>query len=139
MQQRDSLVYQVGLLNGKLVQSLDEQLERYQLDARLWPVLFVLWQQQGLTQTELAAKCNVQAYTITRMLDQLQKLGLIERRQEPDNRRILRIFLTDCGQAIEQDLILEAQKVEDGLTQKLTEQEREQLTLLLAKLNASND
>ncbi len=135
MNRKESLGYLVSHLNVELQHELDSRLKRYQLDIKLWPVLFALWQEEGISQTELSRRCDVANYTMTRLLDQLQVQGLIYRHQEEDNRRAFQIFLTDRAKAMEQDLIREAERVNEKFMAALDEPERGQLLMLLNKIN----
>ncbi|GAB1071432.1 MarR family transcriptional regulator [Shewanella algae] len=135
MNRKESLGYLVSHLNVELQHELDSRLKRYQLDIKLWPVLFALWQEEGISQTELSRRCDVANYTMTRLLDQLQVQGLIYRHQEEDNRRAFQIFLTDQAKAMEQDLIREAERVNEKFMAALDEPERVQLLMLLNKIN----
>ena len=135
MNRYESLGYLVSHLNVELQNELDQQLKRYHLDIKLWPVLFSLWQEEGITQTELSKRCDVANYTMTRLLDQLQVQGLITRHQEADNRRAFQIFLTIEGKALEQDLICEAERVNEKFLANLADDEKQQLMQLLNKIN----
>ncbi|MBO2675442.1 MarR family transcriptional regulator [Shewanella algae] len=135
MNRKESLGYLVSHLNVELQHELDSRLKRYQLDIKLWPVLFALWQEEGISQTELSRRCDVANYTMTRLLDQLQVQGLIYRHQEEDNRRAFQIYLTDQAKAMEQDLIREAERVNEKFMAALDEPERGQLLMLLNKIN----
>ncbi|QYJ73871.1 MULTISPECIES: MarR family winged helix-turn-helix transcriptional regulator [Shewanella] len=135
MNRQESLGYLVSHLNVAIANELDQRLKRYQLDIKLWPVLFALWQEEGITQTELSRRCDVANYTMTRLLDQLQVQGLITRHQEADNRRAFKIFLTDEAKALEQDLIREAERVNDKFMAELDVEEQDLLMKLLNKIN----
>ncbi|MBO6228640.1 MAG: MarR family transcriptional regulator [Shewanella sp.] len=135
MNRHESIGYLVSHLNIELQNELDLHLKRYQLDIKLWPVLFALWQEEGISQTELSKRCDVANYTMTRLLDQLQVQGLITRHQEADNRRAFQIFLTDEAKALEQDLICEAERVNEKFLSNLSDQEQQQFVLLLNKIN----
>ncbi|WP_338728210.1 MarR family transcriptional regulator [Shewanella baltica] len=135
MNSHESLGYLVSHLNIELQNELDLHLKRYQLDIKLWPVLFALWQEEGISQTELSKRCDVANYTMTRLLDQLQVQGLITRHQEADNRRAFQIFLTDEAKALEQDLICEAERVNEKFLSNLSDEEQQQFVLLLNKIN----
>ncbi|MDR9766242.1 MarR family transcriptional regulator [Shewanella baltica] len=135
MNRHENLGYLVSHLNIELQNELDLHLKRYQLDIKLWPVLFALWQEEGISQTELSKRCDVANYTMTRLLDQLQVQGLITRHQEADNRRAFQIFLTDEAKALEQDLICEAERVNEKFLSNLSDEEQQQFVLLLNKIN----
>ncbi|WP_144208586.1 MarR family winged helix-turn-helix transcriptional regulator [Shewanella donghaensis] len=139
MKRYESLYYQISHLNIRLQSELDERLKRYQLDVKLWPVLFSLWQEEGISQTELSKVCDVANYTMTRLLDQLQVQGYITRHQESDNRRTFKIYLTDAGKALEQDLIGEAEWVNQKCLSALSYDEQRIFMGLLNKINQQAD
>jgi MarR family transcriptional regulator for hemolysin len=62
-----------------------------------WASLFWLQRQPGLSQKELAALLEVEPITVARMIDRLQARGLVERRADPHDRRVWRLYLTDAA------------------------------------------
>ena len=65
------------------------------------PLLHALWEQEGLTHGELAARLHVQPATMTKMLRRMEKAGFIERRPDLEDQRVSRVYLTDAGRAIQ--------------------------------------
>ncbi len=63
-------------------------------------ILARLHRQPGLSQIELAAICEVEAITVARLVDRLEARGLIERRPDPNDRRINRVMLTRKGNQV---------------------------------------
>jgi DNA-binding MarR family transcriptional regulator len=61
------------------------------------PVLYELWQSEGLTQKELADRLGVTPATITKMLQRMEKAGFIQRKQDAADQRISRVYLTEAG------------------------------------------
>jgi MarR family transcriptional regulator for hemolysin len=62
-----------------------------------WAVLARLERQPGVSQNELAALAEVAPITVARLIDRLEELGLVERRADPDDRRIWRLRLTPAA------------------------------------------
>src|SRR5260370_4657795 len=62
-----------------------------------WIVLFRLRQQEGLSQVDLADVLELQPISLVRLLDRLVEHRLLERRQDPRDRRANRLFLTASG------------------------------------------
>jgi MarR family transcriptional regulator, organic hydroperoxide resistance regulator len=60
-------------------------------------VLCVVAKQDGLTQSEIAEHLSVQGATVTNMLQHLEETGLITRRRDPDDNRLVRVYLTEGG------------------------------------------
>jgi MarR family transcriptional regulator, transcriptional regulator for hemolysin len=69
-----------------------------------WIVLFRLREQEGLSQVDLADVLELQPISLVRLLDRLVEHGLLERRQDPKDRRANRLFLTASGRQLVDDL-----------------------------------
>lgn len=64
------------------------------------PMLFILSKEGGQSQKELADKLKVAPATITVMLKRMEKANLVERRQDTDDQRISRVYITEKGKKI---------------------------------------
>ena len=53
----------------------------------------------GLSQQELAERLMLEKSTVSRMVADLERKGLVERQRDPANRRVYRLRLTDEGRA----------------------------------------
>ena len=62
-----------------------------------WAILGRLERQPDLSQNELAALAEVAPITVARLIDRLEEQGLVERRADPDDRRIWRLRLTPAA------------------------------------------
>lgn len=66
-------------------------------------ILYVLWQGDGLTISQISARTSLANTTLTSMLDRMEKAGLIRRTPSPADRRALLIRLTDRARLLQQD------------------------------------
>jgi len=64
------------------------------------PLLRALWDEDGLTQSELADRLRIAPATITRMIQRMEKAGFLTRRPDPDDQRVMHVHLTGLGQAV---------------------------------------
>lgn len=128
-----SLGWLVAVLGAEMAEALDQRLKTIGLNLAVWPTLYVLWEEDGLTQTELASRCRAAHYTTTRVLDSLAQSGLIERRPHPESRRSRLVYLTPAGQALEQAGVAEAMACNSEFLARLSEGEGAQLVKLLRK------
>jgi len=64
-------------------------------------ILSALWHEEGIAQTEIAARTWVSPATMTHALQRMEQVGLIERRPDPEDQRRSRVYLTDAGRALE--------------------------------------
>lgn len=76
-------------------------------------ILASLWEKEGVTQTELAGQFRLQAATVTNTLQRMEKAGLMERRQDAEDQRISRVYLTDAGRDIRDQVHVVWSKLEE--------------------------
>lgn len=67
-------------------------------------VLELLWEKDGRTQGEIAEALRLRPATITVVLRRMEKAGLLERKNDPEDLRIVRVYLTERGRALEADV-----------------------------------
>lgn len=139
MKRNESLGWQIAVLAKNMAQDLDEALKAHDLKIGYWPTLFLLWEEEGLSQTELAKGCMTEHYTTTRTLDKLEILGLVERRPDPQSRRTFRIFLTDKGRRLQKPLTAEAEKINEKYLAPLSETKKESIIKMLQQINRTDD
>lgn len=87
-----------------------------------------------LTMGELSAALGVPLSTATRMVDWLVDGGYAERRSDPDDRRIVRVALTETGRELYQTIRAFIRERIEQVLSRFTPEEREQLVVLLRKL-----
>ena len=66
-----------------------------------WSVLYHLWKNDAMSQQQLCEATFRDKPSITRLVDNLEKLELVKRVASREDRRINQIFLTDAGKALE--------------------------------------
>jgi len=68
-----------------------------------WSVLYHLWKQDGISQQELCNATFRDKPSITRLVDNLEKLNLVKRVPSPHDRRINLIYLTRQAQKLQEE------------------------------------
>ncbi|NWO20086.1 MarR family winged helix-turn-helix transcriptional regulator [Leptotrichia sp. oral taxon 223] len=66
-------------------------------------ILHILWEKDNITCKELSEKTGLAINTLTPMLDRIEKVGLIERRPHPGDRRKVLIKLTEYAQGFKKE------------------------------------
>ena len=89
---------------------------------------------EGLRMNELSRMLMVTGGNITAIVDQLEKEGLVERLDEPDDRRAFRIRLTRSGDKTFAEMARAHEQWVVELLEGLTRREHDELLKLLAKL-----
>ncbi|HEY1473525.1 MAG TPA: MarR family transcriptional regulator [Pseudolabrys sp.] len=127
---------------ARLLKTLaDQRARQYGMTRAQWAVLFRLDRSEGLKQSELAELLDLQPITLTRLLDRLADNGLIERRADPNDRRVNRLFLTPAARPLLERLTLLGEdmmtSVLAGLDAKATERMLRDLRLVKENLRAA--
>ncbi len=102
-----------------------------------WQVLSLLSFHAGINQGGLAELLEVEPITLGRMIDRLQDAQLVERRPDPNDRRAWRLFLTDKGQMLLDELRPFAHETYEIALEGVSEAEREALMASLGRMRAN--
>ncbi len=100
-----------------------------------WGVMNCLWEEDGRTQTEIAERILKDKTNLTRMLDIMEREGLVERRPHESDRRSYRIYLTGKGKTLEEALIPIAAEINETAVRDLTDRERGMLKQFMNAMN----
>jgi DNA-binding MarR family transcriptional regulator len=75
-----------------------------------WSVLYHLWKTDGASQQELCNASFRDKPSITRLVDNLEKLNLVKRVPDEKDRRINKIYLTKQAQKLQEETMLMAEE-----------------------------
>ncbi len=106
-----------------------------------WRVMACLFDQDGLMITKLAEYALVEQSRLTRIIDQMDKKGLVKRRVGVDDKRKVTVHLTSKGKKLASGLVDEARVHEKKILELLDDTDaahlKPALQTLLAKLASS--
>ena len=94
------LIHAIGLLWGQISSKLDEVLAPAKLNISKFNILMIIKHvggYDGIQQNEISKRLLVTASNITKLLDKLEKDGLITRNTKKGDRRVKLIRITDYG------------------------------------------
>lgn len=91
-------------------------------------IMINLYRREGISQQELARKLLVGRSNMSMLLPQLEKRGLIERRADARDKRVLRLHLTDEGKTITE----QAMKIQTALIDTVMATSSEERCLMVA-------
>lgn len=134
---QSSFGWMINVVAHQAAKKFEVELKKHGLTVALWPTMMCLWEEEGITQREIALKSKVENSTTTRTLDKLEKLGLVERQTDPNSRRSFRIYLTEKGRAMEEELIVLPMQVNRELLSSLDADEQKDMIRLLQKMVAA--
>jgi DNA-binding MarR family transcriptional regulator len=121
----------LGFIANRLVRgfqkAFDGLLNGYGLTSAQFCVLAKLYEDEGLTQTELASRLFIESPTLVRTLDRMEAADFIERRRAPGDRRAYHIYLLPKGQALRDVVNRVGREINDKATRGMADKEVENL------------
>ncbi|MBN1877894.1 MAG: MarR family transcriptional regulator [Anaerolineae bacterium] len=125
------LLVQICRLNRGIMHNLVSEMGLYQGQPS---VLEVLWQEEGLTHKELTERLHVSPATISNTIKRMEKAGFVERRQDTNDERVSRVYLTSAGRSVQKDVKSLWQAFEKQLLTDFSPQEKQLLQTFLLRL-----
>ncbi len=86
------MIHELALLAAKI---FNRRIKDVGLTRSQWHVLYLLNEKDGLTQTELAAHLTMAKPTLGKIIDLLEGDGWVVRREDLNDRRAKKVFLTE--------------------------------------------
>lgn len=132
----DYIPYRLSLLSNTVSQGIAH---RYQQDHDVsvteWRVIVVLGRFPGLTASEVVDRTAMDKVTISRAVHSLIEKGFLQRQKDRSDRRRKRLYLTrGRGKRVLESIVPLASAYETELLDALSDRERDNLLILLEKL-----
>ncbi|MCX5203577.1 MarR family transcriptional regulator [Streptomyces sp. NBC_00237] len=125
------LLYRLGLRSGQL---FNTSLQESGLRLRHYALLRFLAGSEGALQRELSARLGYDPSAIVGLVDDLERLGLAERRPAPGDRRSRVVVLAEAGREFLKSTEAAGERVTDDLLAPLAPAERDTLHALLRRV-----
>ncbi len=92
-----------GMASTAVARRLQKNFKQANIDITIeqWSVLYHLWKENGLSQQELCLRTFRDKPSITRLVDNLEKLKMVKRVASKQDRRINLIYLTEAASALQ--------------------------------------
>lgn len=111
-----------------------EVLSHYGLSWNGFAMLYNLWIWDGMETRELERSMSVTRATVSSISYTLERKGLCRRKQQPHDRRLVTISLTEEGKRVMEELYPRFNQAEAAIVSGLTREEQRELTRLLRKV-----
>ncbi len=85
-------------------QNLFKNTVKLDITSEQFGIIFILYYRDGLYQSQVAKLLKKDRPNITRMVDILEKKGYITRKKDNENKRIIKLFITEAGKKTAQRL-----------------------------------
>lgn len=121
------LISRIKQVGGRLFDRMLAEADVDAFNGAQGRILYVLWQKDGLTISQISAQTSLANTTLTSMLDRMEQSGLIVRTPSPTDRRAMLIRLTDKARSLQRDYDRISQQMNELYYLGFTEEEVRQL------------
>jgi len=115
----DNLVRQIGLLYRAMMKALETETAPLGIGSGRISYLFMLYINEGITQQEMANRLQADKGAVARTLAQLEDQGYVNRKPDPADKRVTRVYLTDKSKALQRDLEKAVERVISRLHEEI--------------------
>jgi DNA-binding MarR family transcriptional regulator len=122
------------LLVQQMTKRFQEILTPHGVTPLHWGILCCLWEEDGLRTTEIGKRLEQLGGTVTVGLDVMERDGLVQRKTDGSDGRILRIFLTERGASLRTTLAPAAAALIEDMFATLAPGEYHDLAKQIARL-----
>jgi DNA-binding MarR family transcriptional regulator len=134
-----SMGYRLKLLSQLMARNFQERLEPLGLTPFHWVVLCCLWSEDGLATSAIGEKLQQVGGTLTGVLDRMEERDLICRQRDRQDRRMVRIWLTDTGKELETVLPPIALELSERVMTGFSSEEQQQFSQMIERAIANLD
>ena len=131
----DLLAYRLRSAQYLLFTVHSEVFNRYKITPGLYGILIAIRYNPGCSQIAVCNRLNIDSSAMVTALDKLQKLGFVERRPSPNDRRQRALYMTEQGEAAMQEIEAEVAAQEKSLLTDFSASERATLMQLLERFD----
>lgn len=130
------LPYKLSAVSNNISRIIaDTYKNKFALSITEWRIMAVLGELPGSSADEVSLRTQVEKSLISRSLQKLLKRELVARKVDASDRRRQNLTLSDAGKDIYNEIVPVSYEYESVLVECFSDEEREQLDLLLNKLN----
>jgi len=135
---REFLPYRLSVLSNTISRRIAELYDReFGLSIWQWRVMAVTGDTPGISATDIGQRTAMDKVAVSRAVAGLIELGYLERKASEEDGRRSRLYLTQTGQSVYDEIVPMALAEEQALEAVLSEEERNELTRLMEKLASS--
>jgi MarR family transcriptional regulator, organic hydroperoxide resistance regulator len=108
----DLLGFQLSQVVRKLQKTYEAAFSPFGITPSQALLLDQLWQADGAPLKELGSRVHLDPTSVNWLVGQLEKAGLAERRRDPADKRVVRLWLTPAGDALRGQVVTEVRRLE---------------------------
>jgi DNA-binding MarR family transcriptional regulator len=134
MKSRECIFFQLAKASQAGTRHWQECVARFGVTAAQGMVLSFLAEEDDVTSGSLGSRVQLDSATLTGIIDRLARAGLVERKRHPEDRRAIRICLTDKGKSVGDEIRARVEPENRSFLSILTPEEEMIFRTLLRKV-----
>lgn len=128
------LGYKLKLASQLMYRDFLERLEPFGITPFHYLVLCCLWEEDGLSTSSIADKLKQLGATLTGVIDRMEERNLVYRNRDPEDRRVVKIWLKDEGKRLMNVLPAIGEETIKQATQDISKADQELVSQVLDQI-----
>ncbi|GAA0727488.1 hypothetical protein GCM10008905_25120 [Clostridium malenominatum] len=99
----------IGIITSRgtkeIVDAFNDRVALYNITRVQWIALYYIGEEEGITQKDLSDKMNVKESTVVRLIDRMEREGIVERIKNSEDRRVTKLHLTKEGKEKREEIL----------------------------------
>lgn len=112
--------YQLKATMKKVEKYITQEMNEFGINMAQSFILFTLLEKDGSTLSEIGNRAQIENSSLTTMVDKLEKEGLVERRLYAQDRRVVKLYITEKGRELGEKILSEGAKFNCYLRDNMT-------------------
>src|SRR5262249_31872196 len=104
------LPYLLNRAGTRIANAFGEEVRPLGASLQIWRVLAALRERDGRRMGDLSGTTSIEVSTLTRLVDQMEKKGLVGRRRDSDDARAVVLFVTVAGKRLTRRIVPVAER-----------------------------
>ncbi len=133
------LPYLLNRAGGRIATAFNDEMRRLGTSLQAWRVLAALREKDGRRMGDLSATTSIEVSTLTRLVDNMEKDGLVARRRDTSDTRAVLVYIAPAGKQLTRRIVPIAERYEKVALKGFGAAEAETLKAALRRLYANMD
>ena len=133
------LPYLLNRAGARIATAFGEEMRRLGTSLQAWRVLAALRDKDGRRMGDLSATTSIEVSTLTRLVDNMEKTGLVARRRDANDTRAVLLHVTAAGKKLTRRIVPIAERYEKVALKGFGPADAEMLKAALRRLYANMD
>lgn len=133
------LPYLLNRAGARIATAFGEEMRPLGASLQIWRVLAALRERDGRRMGDLSQTTSIEVSTLTRLVDNMEKTGLVERRRDGGDARVVALHVTAAGRRLTRRILPIAERYEAVALKGFSGREAELLRKALQRLYRNMD